>query len=148
LVTLEIAPMTQVPTFIERAAMSADPEEEDVLLSEFDQVLDTPHLRLALDEMVALDVEADLEEICQPIASAPITTEAIEQIFTNSALLKSSGAVFETASRRTWQLIYKGQTHAVTFYPEVFDQNPSLRLMNFGYPLFKELIKCYLNRLI
>jgi len=36
----------------------------------------------------------------------------------------------------------------VTFYPEVFDQNPSLRLMNFGYPLFKELIKCYLNRLI
>jgi hypothetical protein len=138
--------MTQVPTFIERAAMSADPEEEDVLLSEFDQVLDTPHLRLALDEMVALDVEADLEEICQPIASAPITTEAIEQIFTNSALLKSSGAVFETASRRTWQLIYKGQTHAVTL-PEVFDQNPSLRLMNFGYPLFKELIML-LNRLI
>ncbi|MEP0790539.1 hypothetical protein NDI42_15810 [Funiculus sociatus GB2-C1] len=53
--------LAQVPTFIEQAAMSADPEEEDVLMSEFDQVLCTPPLRPTLEEMVAMDVEADLE---------------------------------------------------------------------------------------
>lgn len=52
--------LAQVPTFIEQAAMSADPEEEDVLMSEFDQVLSTPPLRPALEEMVAMDVEADV----------------------------------------------------------------------------------------
>jgi len=34
--------LAQVPTFIEQATMGADPEEEDVLLSAFDQVLATP----------------------------------------------------------------------------------------------------------
>jgi len=33
--------LAQVPTFIEKAVMSADPEEEDVLMSEFDSVLET-----------------------------------------------------------------------------------------------------------
>lgn len=52
--------LAQVPTFIERAVMSADPEEEDVLMSQFDSVLDSPPPRLAIEEMVAMDLEADL----------------------------------------------------------------------------------------
>ena len=137
--------LAQVPTFIERAVMSADPEEEDVLLSEFDQVLSAPHLRPALDEMVAMDVVADLEEILQPIPCSPLSLKEIEHLLTTSALLKSGGAVFENASNHTWQLNYKGLTYAVTFYPEVFDQTPSLRLMNFGEPLFEELIQAVLT---
>ncbi len=46
--------LAQVPTFIERAVMSADPEEEGVLLAEFEQILDTPPLRPSLEKMVAI----------------------------------------------------------------------------------------------
>ena len=54
--------LAQVPTFIEQATMSVDPEE-DVLLSEFEAVLDAPPIRPALEDMVKMDVEADLKEI-------------------------------------------------------------------------------------
>ncbi|MBG1270564.1 DEAD/DEAH box helicase [Nostoc sp. WHI] len=134
--------LAQVPTFIERAVMSADPEEEDVLMSQFDSVLDSPPPRLAIEEMVAMDLEADLAEIQKPIPSTPFTPEAIEQLFTDSAILKASGVQFERRSERTWQLNYKAQNYTVTFYPSVFDEMPSLRLMNFGDPLFEELLKC------
>jgi superfamily II DNA or RNA helicase len=134
--------LAQVPTFIERAVMSADPEEEDVLMSQFDSVLDSPPPRLAIEEMVAMDLDADLAEIQKPIPSAPFTPEAIEQLFTDSAILKASGVQFERRSERTWQLNYKAQNYTVTFYPSVFDEMPSLRLMNFGDPLFEELLKC------
>ncbi|MBD1835670.1 hypothetical protein H6F61_24030 [Cyanobacteria bacterium FACHB-472] len=120
--------------------MSADPEEEDVLMSEFDQVLSTPPLRPALEEMVAMDVEADLEDIRKPISPAPVTPETIEQLFTTSAMLRSCGALLESKNSRTWQLTYKGRNYGVTFYPEVFDEIPSLRLMSFGEPLFEELL--------
>ena len=134
--------LAQVPTFIERAVMSADPEEEDVLMSQFDSVLDSPPPRLAIEEMVAMDLEADLAEIQKPIASTPFTPETIEHLFTNSAILKASGVQFERRSERIWQLNYKAQNYTVTFYPSVFDEMPSLRLMNFGDPLFEELLKC------
>lgn len=137
--------LAQVPTFIERAAMSADPEEEDVLLSEFDEVLDTSALRPGLDEMVVMDVEADLEEIHQPIPPAPLTLEEVEQLLTTAALLKARGYTFEPAPGRTWQLTSQGKNYAVTFYPEVFDETPSLRLMNFGDPLFEELLQAVLT---
>ncbi|MEQ8463999.1 MAG: hypothetical protein RIC07_10570 [Coleofasciculus sp. E1-EBD-02] len=87
--------LAQVPTFIEQAAISADPEEEDVLMSEFEQVLNTPPLRPALEDMIAMDVEADLQDIRQPIPPTPITPETIEQLFTTSARLKSDGVEFE-----------------------------------------------------
>lgn len=132
--------LAQVPTFIERAVMSADPEEEDVLMSQFDSVLDSPPPRLAIEEMVAMDLDADLAEIQKPITSSPFTPEFIEQLFTSSAILTTSGVQFEKRSGRTWQLIYKGQNYTVTFYPNVFDQMPSLRLMSFGDPLFEELL--------
>nr|WP_230967089.1 SNF2-related protein [Nostoc commune] len=132
--------LAQVPTFIERAVMSADPEEEDVLMSQFDSVLDSPPPRLAIEEMVAMDLDADLAEIQKPITSSPFTPEFIEQLFTDSAILTTSGVQFERRSGRTWQLIYKGQNYTVTFYPNVFDEMPSLRLMSFGDPLFEELL--------
>jgi len=166
--------LAQVPTFIEQAAMSADPEEEDVLMSEFDSVLNTPPLRLAIEEMVsqrvaepvlregfptqatgvevpsvvatgepvrvAMDLDADLAEIQKPISAAPFTPETIEQLFTSSAILKANGVQFESRSADIWQLTYKGQNYTVTFYPKVFDEMPSLRLMNFGDPLFEQLL--------
>ncbi|MEH2069915.1 MAG: helicase-related protein [Nostoc sp.] len=133
--------LAQVPTFIERAVMSADPEEEDVLMSQFDSVLDSPPPRLAIEEMVAMDLDADLAEIQKPIPSAPFTPETIEQLFTDSAILKASGVQFERSSEGIWQLSYKGQNYMVTFYPSVFDEMPSLRLMNFGDPLFEKMLQ-------
>jgi hypothetical protein len=135
---------------MQHLVMSADPEEEDVLMSEFEQVLSTPPLRLALEEMVAMDVEADLEDIRKPISPAPVTPETIEQLFTTSTILRSCGAFFESKSdrpkgggeaNRSWQLTYKGWNVSVTFYPEVFDEMSSLRLMSFGEPLFEELLE-------
>lgn len=121
--------------------MSADPEEEDVLMSEFEQVLDTPPLRPALEEMVTMDVEADLQDIYKPISPTPVTPETIEQLLTTSTILRSCGALFESKGERIWQLTYKGRNYDITFYPEVFDQMPSLRLMSFGEPLFEQLLE-------
>ena len=136
--------LAKVPTFIERAVMSADPEEEDVLLSEFDHALETPPLRPALDEMVAMDVEADLAELRQAIAPSPVSAEDIEQMFTTSKLLQANGANFEKEDGRIWKLIYKSQAYLVTFRPTVFDEHPSLRLMTFGDPLFESLLSAVL----
>ncbi|MCC2691616.1 helicase-related protein [Nodularia sp. LEGE 04288] len=133
--------LAQVPTFIEQAVMSADPEEEDVLMSEFDSILDSPPPRLAIEEMVAMDLDADLAEIQKPMTPSPFTPEIIEQLFTSSAILTARGVQFESRSERTWQLIYQGQNYTVTFYPDVFDEMPSLRLMNFGEPLFEKLLQ-------
>jgi hypothetical protein len=33
----------------------------------------------------------------------------------------------------------------ITFYPDMFDEIPSLRLMNFGEPLFAELLHLVQN---
>ncbi|WP_228024928.1 hypothetical protein [cf. Phormidesmis sp. LEGE 11477] len=74
--------MAQVPTFIEQATMSVDPEEEDVLLSEFEAVLDAPAIRPALEDMVKMDVEADLKEIRKPLPAAPVTAAEIRELFT------------------------------------------------------------------
>ena len=135
--------LAQVPTFIEQAVMSADPEEEDVLMSEFDSVLNTPPLPLrpAMEEMVTMDVKADLAEIRPPLPPSPITTETIEQLFTTSALLKACGVVFKPNENYTYQLTHQEQGYAVTFKPEVFDQMPSTRLMSFGDPLFERLVQ-------
>ena len=139
--------LAQVPTFIEQAAMSADPEEEDVLMSEFDSVIDAPPLRLAIEEIISMDLEADLAEIQKPIHPTPFTPETIEQLFTTSAILKTCGAIFTpsqqstgASQQKTWDLAYQGYNNTVTFYPDVFDKMPSLRLMTFGDPLFEELL--------
>jgi len=133
--------LATVPTFIERAVMSADPEEENVLLSEFEHDLEIPPFRPALDEMVTMDVEADLSEIRKPIPSFSVTPEQIEQLFTTSNILKSHGAIFQDCGDRVWRLVYQKENASVTFYPEVYEEKPSLRLMSFGDPLFEKLLQ-------
>jgi SNF2 family DNA or RNA helicase len=132
--------LAQVPTFIEQAVMSADPEEEGVLLVEFERVLDTHPLRPGLEEMVAMDVEADLAEIRQPLQPSPVTPEQIETLFTNSKILRGKRIIFEALGDRTWQLFDRQNTYRITFYPEVIDEIPSIRLLSFGDPLFEMLI--------
>ncbi|MBD2772261.1 helicase-related protein [Iningainema tapete] len=141
--------LASVPTFIEQAAMSADPEEEDVLMSEFDSVIDAPPLRLAIEEIISMDLDADLAEIQKLIHPTPFTPEDIERLFTTSAILKTCGVKFDKRSDsftavqsadRVWELAHKGQKCSITFYPDVFDEMPSLRLMTFGDPLFEELL--------
>ncbi|MEG3934088.1 SNF2-related protein [Microcoleus sp. T3_B1] len=132
--------LATVPTFIEQAVMSADPEEEGVLLGEFDRILDAPPRGPALDEMVAMDVESDLQEIRQPLQPTSLFPETIENLFVNSLILKQIGAMFDRSENRTWNLNYKSRDYAVTFYPDIFDENASLQLMSFGNPLFEEML--------
>ena len=131
--------LARVPTFIEQAVMSADPEEEGVLLAEFEQVLDTPPLRPGLEEMVAMDVKADLREIRKPLVSSPVTPEQIEELFTHSQILPTKNIFFEFIGDRIWKLTYEDRNYLVTFYPQIFEEKPSLRLMTFGDPLFEKL---------
>ncbi len=115
--------------------------------------------------MVAMNVKADLKEIRKPIVSSPITSERIEALFINSQMLLAQARLahgeetsqsflaqnifFEfkgdkpngMASQRIWKLTDKDKTYAVTFYPEVFNEKPSLRLMTFGDPLFQKLLE-------
>jgi SNF2 family DNA or RNA helicase len=132
--------LAKMPNFIERAVMSADPEEENVLISEFEGILDAPPLRPALNDLIAMDVEADIAEIQKPIAQSPFSSDAIEQLLTNSLLLKSKGVEFNKESAQIWQLVYQQSNYRITFYPDVFDEFPSLRLMNFGDPLFEQIL--------
>ncbi len=91
-----------------------------------------------------MEMEADLAEIQKPMTPTPFTPEIIEQLFTCSAIMQEIGAIFipQTASSNPhlWQLTYKGQNYTVTFYPGVFEEMPSLRLMSFGDPLFEKLL--------
>jgi hypothetical protein len=149
--------LAQVPTFIEQAVMSADPEEEDVLMSEFDSVLDAPPLRLAVEDMLVMNLDADIAEIQKPIHPTPFTPQSIEQLFTASALLRLHGISFQktgdseallrsplalpqASADRIWELVHKAQNYTITFYPDVFDEMSSLRLMTFGDPLFEEIL--------
>jgi hypothetical protein len=137
--------LAKVPTFIERAVMSADPEEEDVLLSEFEDVLDTPPLRPALDDMVEMDIQADLEMIQQPIAQSPVTPDSIETLFTQSLILRSGNIHFTRIEDNLWQINIQGQDYSITFSPDKFEENPSLRLMLFGDPLFHDVLEIALR---
>ncbi|NET09059.1 MAG: DEAD/DEAH box helicase, partial [Symploca sp. SIO2B6] len=138
--------LAQVPTFIERATMSVDPLEEDVLLSEFDTVLDTPPLRPALDDMVRMDVEADLQDIRQPIPPSPVSPRDIEQCLTRSKLLQDQGVQFKVVEPGIWDVTYQQQTHKVTFMPSIFEEKPSVQLMAWVNPLFEILISLGVSR--
>jgi len=37
-------------------------------------------------------------------------------------------------------LNYKSGNYYITFYPDIFEENPSLQLMSFGNPLFEEML--------
>lgn len=133
--------LAKVPTFIEQAVMSADPEEEDVLMADFDKnVLDAPPLRPALDEIVVMDVEADFMEIRQPLISTNLSAELIENLFTDSLLLKSLEVKFTSVWDKLWELNYQGRSYQITFDVDIFESKPSVRFMSFGEPLFEEFL--------
>jgi hypothetical protein len=129
-----------VPTFIEKAEMSVDPDEADVLLSGFDQLLDAPTLQPDLEDMVAMDIEADLAEIRQPLIHSSISPSDLEMKMPSSVLLKQRGVIWISKSAKVWQLIYANRRYEVTFDPKIFDDNPSLRLLLPGDPLLDDLL--------
>jgi SNF2 family DNA or RNA helicase len=133
--------LAQVPTFIEQAVMAADPEEEGVLLSELENVMANPPVRPNLEAMVGINVESDLAYIRQPITPSPVTLQQTEQLLTTSQILKSKGIEFIDQGERIWQVKWKENTDQITFYPDVFDEILSLRLMSYGEPLFEELLE-------
>jgi hypothetical protein len=128
--------LARVPTFIEQATMSVDPEEEDVLLSGFDQILDTSALQPDLEDMVTMDIEADLAEISQPLVPSVFNPSDIEKMLTISVLLKQKGLAWTPLQAKVWQLIYKNEKYEVTFDTKTFEENPSLRLMLPGDRLY------------
>ena len=91
--------------------------------------------------MVAMDVEADLAELRKPIAPAPVSAADLEQLFTTSKLLQAAGVNFEPEGNGIWTLTYRSQVYRITFEPNVFDEQPSLRFMTFGEPLFEGLLQ-------
>ena len=134
--------LAQVPNFIEQAVMSADPEEEGVLFGEFEAILATPPLKPALEEMLEMDVEADLEEIRQPITPTTMTPQKIATLFTTSKLLNSLGVFFTEITPDIWDLNYQGDHYQVTFNPKVFDKNlSSVQYMSLGNPLFERILE-------
>jgi len=147
--------LAKVPTFIERAVMSADPEEEDVLLSEFEAILDTPSLRPDLDEMMAMDIQADLDLIRQPIAPAAFSPSSIETLFTRSILLRQQGITFTAVNPGVWELQYPDREplrslqklhnpeQLITFDPQCYEERPSLCLLLPGQPIYHELLRLY-----
>jgi hypothetical protein len=132
--------LAQVPTFIEQAVMSADPEEEGVLLSELEDLLNNPPIRPDLGQMVAMNVDADLQLIKESIPPSPISGKQVEEIVTNSRLLKSKGIEFEPQEHNIWLLHFEKKSYRITFYLDIFDEYPSLRLMTIGEPLLEQLL--------
>lgn len=137
--------LAEVPTFIEKAVMSADPQEEDVLMAEFEQNVKAVQTEMDVDDLVTKDVDADLAEVQEPLSPSPISPEAIEQLMTGSQLLASQGIQWIKLGEGVWQLNDAGNHYQVTFYPEVFAENSSLRLMSFGDPLFEDLLARWQN---
>lgn len=108
--------LAQVPTYIEQAVMSAAPEEEDdVLISQFEQKLYVPSRGLVIEDIVVIDVEAELAEIRKLPPLTPFTAEQIEQLFTTSALLKSKGVVFGAFGDCCWELTFQGRKFNIPF---------------------------------
>ncbi|WP_390622278.1 hypothetical protein [Euhalothece natronophila] len=59
---------------------------------------------------------------------------------TTSQVLASQGVEWIDRGDKTWQVKDSNNTYQVTFYPEVFAEDSSLRFMNFGDPLFEEFL--------
>ena len=119
--------------------MSADSDEEGVLLSEFGKIFDAPSLLPAVDDLVAMDVVADLAEISQPLPHSPITSLEIEQLFTISSILKSHEINFESIGARIWSRSIDRRNYQVTFNPATAEAQ-GIRLMSYCEPLFDRLL--------
>ena len=81
-----------------------------------------------------MDVKADFKEIRKLLVSILITPEQIEELLTHSDILSAANIFFKSKGDHIWELTYKNTTYLVTFYPRLFEEKPSLRLMTFGDP--------------
>lgn len=70
----------------------------------------------------------------------PRIADEKKRIAEEQALLHSKGIIFTQSQPQIWEILYKQQNYTVTFYPDVYDEKPSLRLINFCEPLFEELL--------
>ena len=98
-----------------------------------------PSLRPAVDDLVAMDVVADVTEISQPLPSSPITLVQIEELFITSNILKSHKIDFELISEKVWNLSVDRQQYQVTFDPATAEAQ-GIRLMSYGEPVFDRLL--------
>ena len=76
----------------------------------------------------------------QSLLQTLIATAEIRELFTRSHLLKDRGVEFSEAETGVWELKYGGTAYQVTFDPTLFEEEPSLRLMSLGAPLFDKLV--------
>ncbi len=134
--------LAKVPTLIEQATMSVDPQEEDVLFADFDHDLEAPPLQVTLDDMVQIDVEADIASIRQPLPPSPLSWQDLEKWLTTSPTFKQAEITFEDKGGLCWTLTYQPKTYEVTFDPMTFEEySSSLRFMAIGNPLLHQLIE-------
>ena len=138
--------LAQVPTLIEQATMSADPQEEDVLFANFDHDLADPPLKVTLESMLQIDVDADIASLRQPQPPSLINQAEMERWLTTSPTLLQRGIQWQKVSEGLWQLINHPSnpnpiSETVTFNPQRFEENPSSRLLAIGDPVFKELME-------
>ncbi|MEB3190245.1 MAG: hypothetical protein VKL42_07865, partial [Snowella sp.] len=146
--------LAKIPTLIEQATMSADPQEEEVLFAEFDHDLADPPLKVTLESMITTDVEADMASICQPRPASPITKQDLEQWLMSSPTLQRAGVKFAEIEQNSysdkrgqqWLLSWQDKTYGVTFDPQQFEENPSLLLISAGDRLFEKLIQVCIGK--
>jgi hypothetical protein len=136
--------LAQVPTLIEQATMSADPQEEDVLFANFDHDLADPPLKVTLESMLQIDVDADIASLSHPQPPSLIDQAEMERWLTTSPTLRQEGIQWQKETEGQWQLIKNPSSltsETVTFDTQRFEENPDLRLLAIGNPVFEEMIE-------
>ena len=128
--------LAQVPTFLERVTMSADPQEEDVLMSEFEDSFKSKKLATSIDDLAEEDVQADLELINKAFAKTSLNWQVLEGWMTQ---LNSEEIGFQDCGGSVWLLRFHDKHYRVTFNPQTYDECPSLQLLSIGNPLFEQL---------
>jgi hypothetical protein len=122
--------LASVPTFLERATMSADPLEEDVIMSEFERSFDTAILSTSIDDLAERDVRADLAIVNRKLPPSNHDWQTVERSIT-----QAHASRFSNNGDRTWTLTWQRQRFTVTFDPQTYGDRPSLQLLNLGNPM-------------
>jgi superfamily II DNA or RNA helicase len=136
--------LAKIPTLIEQATMSADPQEEEVLFAEFDHDLAEPPLKVTLESMLQIDVDADMASLRQHQPLCLINQAEMERWLTTSPTLLQKRIKWQKVTEGLWQLINhpsNKRAETVTFDPQRFEETPSSGLLAIGNPVFEEMIE-------
>lgn len=109
-------------------------------MRELEHLIDNPPIRPDFTQIVALNVDSDLDLVNKPLLPNPFPSDLVEKIFTQSRFFFSQGIKFQNHGDYTWTLTWNQQTHKITFYPDIYEEFPSLKFMSFGEPLFERLL--------